>query len=157
MKQLLLITFIGISICSLAQKQKVTVEEDTVKVDGVALCILEKQGNGQFNFMAKSMEGKDLMHWQFLEFNNPNKVNNSNPKGRVTYFQVTFFNDQQQCEISPGFGTKKSIAKAIVESDLVKDGAINQEAENKFVLVNGMKFSEEKKSVGGTVIIINNH
>lgn len=127
-----------------AQKQKVSFNEDTVLVDEVPQFILIKGKGMSFDFSVKNLKGEDLFFMQFLEFNNPNKINNANPKGRVTYFEFTFFNDKQKCE-NIGASTKKGIAKMIVENNLVLDQKVNQEAENKFVLVNGMKFSEEKK------------
>lgn len=156
MKHTLFALFVAFSATLFAQKQKITVDEDTIKVDGTAYAIIEKKSGMTYDFTIKSMTGTPLMYWQFQEFNNPNKVNNSNPHGRVTYFQITFFNDKQQCEASP-VATKKGIAKMIVESELISNQGINQEAENNFVLIQGSKFTEEKKTVNSTVIIINNH
>ena len=153
MKQFTLLLFILTSF--MAFSQKVTIDEDTIKVDGKPYAIFEKSKGLGFDFTIKSMAGTELFFMQFLEFNNPSKVTSSNPKGRVAYFEITFFNDKQKCEMD-GSLTKKAIAKFIVEKNLVVDGAVNQEAENKLVLINGMKFSEERKSLGGTTIIINN-
>lgn len=153
MKQFTLLLFILVS--SVTFSQKVTVDEDTIKVDGKPYAIFEKSKGLGFDFTIKSMAGTELFFMQFLDFYNPSKVTTGNPKGRVTYFEVTFFNDKQKCEIDGSF-TKKSLAKFIVEKNLVVDGAVNQEAENKLILINGMKFSEERKSLGGTTIIINN-
>jgi hypothetical protein len=127
-----------------ANAQKVTFNEDTVLVDEVPQFILIKGKGMSFDFSVKNLKGEDLFFMQFLDFNNPNKISNANPKGRVTYFEFTFFNDKQKCE-HIGASTKKGIAKLIVEQNLVKDQQVNQEAENKFVLINGMKFSEEKR------------
>lgn len=156
MKYMLITFSILFSTALFAQKQKITVDEDTIKVDGTSYAIIEKKSGMVYDFTIKSMSGTPLMYWQFQEFNNPNKVSSSNPHGRVTYFQVTFFNDKQQCEANP-VATKKGIAKMIVESELISNQLINQEAENNFVLIQGSKFSDEKKTVNGTVIIINNH
>ncbi|MDR0802744.1 hypothetical protein [Fluviicola sp.] len=157
MKNLLLILVICVSSTAFSQKKKVTIEGDTIRVDGVSYAILEKKGVGAPVYTIKSMNGTALMNWQFLDFNNPNKVSNSNPHGRVIYFQVTFFNDKQQCEINPAMATAKGVAKCIVENELIKEGEIDQEAENNFVLVHGKKFSEEKQTLrGGSTIIINN-
>lgn len=153
MKQFTLLLFILTSF--MAFSQKVTIDEDTIKVDGKPYAILEKSSGLGFDFTVKSMAGTELFFMQFLDFNNPSKVNSSNKTGRVTYFEITFFNDKQKCEVD-NTGGKKSVAKFIVEKNLVVDGAVNQEAENKLVLINGMKFSEERKSLGGTTIIINN-
>jgi hypothetical protein len=155
MKNLVLLLFVLITSATFAQKQKVTVDDDTVKVDGVPYCLLVKGPGMSYDFTVKSLTGEELMFMQFLEFNNPNKVNNSNPKGRVTYFEVTFFNDSRKCEVDAP-GGKKFVAKIIVDNKLIKDNAIDPAAENKFILINGFKYSEEKKTLGGTVIIINN-
>lgn len=156
MKQLILLLTITCSTAAFAQKQKITVDDDTLKVDGAPYCVLDKSPGLGFDFTVKSLEGAELFFLQFQEYNNPTKVSNSNPNGRVTYFEVTFFNDRQKCEIDHE-GSKKAIAKWIVQNDLVKNGAVNQEAENKAVLINGMKYSEERKAAGGgTTVIINN-
>ncbi len=158
MKKLLLAAFVGISITSFAQKQKITVEDDVIMVDGTALAKMEKQGVSSPTYTIKSMSGTPLMSWQFNDFNDPKEVNNSNPQGRVTYYQVTFFGDKQQCEISPSMATQKGVAKCIVENKLIVGDAIDQEAENNFVLINGMKFTQQKQTTGGgNVIIINNN
>lgn len=144
MKNLLLLLLLCISPFAFSQKKKVTVDGDTIRVNGAAYAIIEKKGVSEPIYTIKSMSGTPLMNWQFQDFNNPNEVSNSNPKGRVTYYQVTFFHDKQQCEISPTMPTEKGVAKCIVENELIKDGAIDQEVENNFVLVHGMKYSGEK-------------
>ena len=159
MKNLVLLAFMVCAFSTaFSQKKKVTVDGDTIKVDGASYAIILKKTPATPIYTIKSMNGEPLMSWQFLDFNDPREVNNSNPKGRVTYFQVTFFKDKQQCEISPNMPTEKGVAKCIVENELIKEGAIDQDAENNFVLVNGMKFSEQKQSSGGGMtIIINNN
>jgi hypothetical protein len=91
---------------------------------------------------------------KFLDFNNPSRITSGNPKGRVTYFEATFFNDGKKCEVD-ATGGKKSVAKMIVENELILNNAVNEQAENTFVLINGMKFSEERNNMNnGNVIII---
>ena len=156
MKKLILLLFITASCTTFAQKQKITVDEDTIRVDGVSFAILEKKTPSAPSYTVKSMSGTPLMHWQFYDFNDPGEVSNSNTSGRVTYFQITFLGDKQQCEIRPVMANSKHVAKVIVENELIKNGAINQEAENNFVLINGMKFTEQKqRATGGNIIIIN--
>lgn len=158
MKNLLLLALMTItSSLAFSQKKKVEIEGDTIKVNGESYALIFKKTPAAPVYTIKSLAGTPLMNWQFLDFNDPREANNSNPKGRVTYFQVTFYNDKQQCEINPNMANYKSVAKCIVENELIKDGAIDQEAENNFVLVNGKKFSEQQQSSGGgSTIIINN-
>lgn len=158
MKTLLLTFIICISSAAFSQKQKITVEDDVIMVDGTPYAKLEKKNPAAPTYTVKSLDGTVLMNWQFLDFNDPKEVTSGNPSGRVTYFQVTFFGDKQQCEINPPMANSKAIAKCIVENDLIAGNTINQESENNFVLVNGMKFSQQKQTTGGgNVIIINNH
>ena len=148
------ILLFGLNSISFAQKQKVTLEEDTIKVNGVSYAILDKSAGLGFDFKVKSLEGKDLFFLKFLDFNNPSRITSGNPKGRVTYFEATFFNDGKKCEVY-ATGGKKSVAKRIVENELILNNAVNEQAENTFVLINGMKFSEERNSMNnGNVIII---
>ena len=156
MKKLFALTIllIGFQTLSFAQKQKVTLDEDTIKVNGISYAILDKSAGLGFDFKVKSLDGKDLFFLKFLDFNNPSRITSGNPKGRVTYFEATFFNDGKKCEVD-ATGGKKSVAKMIVENDLIKDNAVNESAENTFVLINGMKFSEERNNMNnGNVIII---
>lgn len=149
MKKLLLLAFIFCaSSLAFSQKKKVDIDGDTIKVDGASYAIIHKKGAGAPVYTIRSMNGTALMHWQFLDFNDPNEVSKSNSSGRVTYFQVTFYNDKQQCEVRPNMATQKSVAKFIVENELIKDGAIDQEMENNFVLIHGMKFSDQKHNSG---------
>lgn len=140
---------------SFTDKQKITLDEDKIQVDGVAYAILEKTGPKLgSSFRLKSLEGKDLVDFQFQEYNNPNQVSAGNSRGRVTYYSVTFLNDGQKCEVDfPG--TKKMLAKMIVENKLVRDNAVDVEAEKTFVLINGSRFTEDRNRMNGNVIIIN--
>lgn len=155
MKQFLLLLFLSISVITTAQKQKISLEEDTIMVDSKPYAILEKKRGMTLSYTLKSLTGTELGYFNLQEFNDPKQVSNANSNGRVTYFEVTFFNDGRQCEIN-AITTKKAVAKEIVENNLVKENAIDVEAESKFILINGSKFSERRKALGGTVIIINN-
>ena len=153
MKLLLSLLICLITFNSIAQKQKVTLEDDTIKVNGISYALIEKRGGMSLDFRIKSLDGKDLINFQFQEYNNPDKAQSSNPRGRITYYEVSFLNDGQKCETtSPG--TKKGVAKMVVENNLVKDNAVNYEGENSFVMINGMKFSEERKRLNGPNVII---
>lgn len=140
-----------------AQKQKVTVDDDTIKVDGHNYAIIEKKSGLAFDFTIKSLDGKEQIFFKMLEYNDPQEVNSGNPKGRVTYFEVTFLNSGNKCEVMCP-GTKKGTAKIVVENALIKDNAVDPDAEKKFILINGTKYSERRKALERPdIIIINNH
>ena len=145
--------------CSFAfsQKQKIDVDDDIITVDGVPYAKIEKVGKPAENFILKSLDGKDLIYMQYVRWTHPSKINNANKDGSDYYLVLTFVNDKQVCEIKP-FMTKKGIAKALVEYDLIKDSTVIQENEDKMVLLNGTKYSQERAGLtgSGTTIIINN-
>lgn len=138
---------------SYSQKQKVTLEDDTIQVDGKNYAIIEKKSGMSFDFTIKTLDGKEQIYFQFLEYNNPNKINSGNPKGRITYYEVTFFGTGQKCEVqSPG--TKKGVAKLVVENNLITANEVNAESEKKLILIHGMKYSKEKETLNGPSVII---
>lgn len=153
MKKILFLLLCLPALLASAQKKKITVDDDTIKVNGIPYGVIEKKSGLGFDFKIKSLQGKELIYFQFLEFNNPSKANASNPQGRVTYFEVTFMNDGQKCEVECP-GTKKGVAKIVAENDLLKGNEANVDSEKSFVLINGMKFSEEKQQVNGPKVII---
>ena len=140
---LLLALMICTSSLAFSQKKKVEIEGDTIKVDGAPYALIIRKAISMPVYIVQSLDGTPLMNWQYLDFTDVRSDR------RVTYFQVTFYTDKQQCEINPGMATFKAVAKCIVENDLIKNGTIDQEAENNFVLINGKKFSEQQRSSGG--------
>jgi hypothetical protein len=134
-----------------AQKQKITFDEDTILVDGVRYGILSK-GMNRGDYSLKSLDGKEQIYLKFLEYNDPTKVNSSNPTGRETYLEVIFLNSGAKCEVD--YHTKKHIAKVIVDGHLLKNNEIDAEAEKKFILINGTKFSDRRRELGGPDVII---
>jgi hypothetical protein len=142
-----------ITISAFSQKQKITVDDDIIKADGVDYAKIEKKSGLSFDFTIKSLDGTDLIYFKFMEYNNPNKVNSGNPNGRVTYYEVIFFGSGEKCEVqSPG--TKKGVAKIVAENNLVKENAVDAEAEKKFILISGSNYSKEKESLNDPKVII---
>lgn len=147
---LLLLFFTGISF---SQKQKITVDDDIIKVDGTDYAKIEKKSGLSFDFTIKSLDGTDLIYFKFMENNNPNNVNSGNPNGRVTYYEVIFIGSGEKCEVqSPG--TKKGVAKIVAENNLIKENSVDIEAEKKFILISGSNYSKERDNLNEKVIII---
>lgn len=154
MKKLALIAVLLFSaFAAQAEKQKITFNEDTVLVDGVRYCILERKSGPSGDYVVKSLDGKEQIYLKLLDYNDPSKVNQSNPTGRETYFEVTFLGSEQKCEVDAP-GGKKWTAKIIVDNQLLKGNEVDAAAEKKFILINGTKFSERKRALGGPDVII---
>ncbi|MEO5645003.1 MAG: hypothetical protein ABIQ40_10950 [Bacteroidia bacterium] len=147
---LLLLT---ISLTINAQKQKVTVDNDTIKVDGTPYGIIEKKSALKSDYTIKSLDGKEQIFLSGQEFDDPTKINSGNPKGTVRYFEVTFLNSGRKCEVEIA-STKKGVAKIVVENHLLKGNEVDSDAEKKFIVVNGTKFTERKNQLAAPKVII---
>jgi hypothetical protein len=155
MKKYLLIAvmFFAVTFSVQAQKQKITFDEDTILVDGVRYGILERKNGPSGDYIVKTLDGKEQIYLKLLDYNDPAKVNQSNPNGRETYFEVTFLNTEAKCEVDAP-GGKKWVAKIIVDNQLLKGNEVDAAAEKKFILINGTKFSERRNALGGPKVII---
>ncbi len=148
----LLLLFTCISTLSVfSQKDKINIKKNLVTVNDVPVFNLDVTGNAQA-IQLTNLDGKELAYFQLQDFYDSQEITGGNPKGRVIYYEVTFMNDQQQCEFQAP-GMRKQLAKFILENKLVVDGEINQEAENRLVLIHGKKFSERKRN-STTIIIV---
>lgn len=142
---LLAYLFVGVAF-----SQKVEVKKDLVSVDGKP--VFELRANHLQTFTLYNLNQEKLGVFNVEDYYDSREISNGNPKGRVAYFDVTFMNsDMDKCEI-PINGFKKSLAKYIVQYELVKDNQLNETAVKQFVRIHGMKFSEQKER--STTIII---
>lgn len=162
MKQFLLIALFAICITTSYAKDKkvdVDIKEDTVFVDGKASFIFEKMKYlpGTFNYFVKDLANKKLAFLKFYDFNDPKEISSANPKGRVTYYEVTFLESKQKAEI-PAYARQVKMAEILVKQNLIIDGTITEESEQEFILINGNPYSLQRNELGnnGTIIINNN-
>ncbi len=132
--------------------QKIKFDGDTVFVDGKKEFILDMQSASSFNFKFKTLDGKQIAFLQFNDFYDSKEISSGNPKGRVTYFDITFLDSGTKCEMK-NVGMKKQIAKYLYESEIIRDNVVNEKAIQDFVLIHGTKFTEQKKN-STTIIII---
>lgn len=137
-----------------AQKDKIEINKKTevVSIDGIPAFILEGKNMGNTQIL-KGIDGQRLAVFQVMDYYDSKHISSGNPKGRVTYYDVTFLNEAlDKCEIPVG-GFKKQLAKYILDYNLVKDKVLDEEAVKQFVAIHGMKFSDEKNR-STTVIIV---
>lgn len=158
---LLILLFIYTAAVSFSKDKKSAVElrEDTVYVEGSSLFIMEKLKPfpGFFNYFIKNLKGDKLAFLKFNEYYDPKEISSANPKGRVTYYEVTFIESNQKAEI-PAFARQIKIAEFLTNQHLLSAEGISAEAEQEFILVNGNPFSLKRREMSGTnTIIINNN
>lgn len=80
-------------------------------------------------------------------FKDPAAVNQSNPNGNVFFGTYIFPTLNQKAEYAYARGKAAKLAKDIDSNELIRDGVLNEEAVNEFVLVNGMKFSQQRDGI----------
>ncbi len=139
---------------SYSQKQKVTVKKDIVSVDETPVFTLVSTSYPDA-LTLYNLNNEKLAYFFTQFYSDSRQINNANPQGRVGYFEITFFNESMdKCEIRI-VGFKKQLAELIISEGLVKDGKLDDSAVKQFCRINGMKFSEDRKNVGTTIIIKN--
>ena len=146
--------FLSILICLVAlgasaQKEKVEVDYDkkagivTVNESPVFKVIEEKSSAfpGMRDYTIESLDGKKLMILIYNSYKDYHEVSQYNKDGSVSYYEVAFLNENKdKAEIR--YNLFKSIMKLIYTNDLIKDGKLDKEAVDVFVMKNGSKFSE---------------
>jgi hypothetical protein len=154
---LLLLLIISLSF-SKENKHKVSIDEDTVSVDGKPLFLITKfKGSvGSINYFVKDLQNKKLVFLQSNSYKDPKEVSSSNPTGNVVYFEVTFMESGAKAEI-PLFMRQSKVAEFLVREELMPDGILTEESEKQFILVNGQPYSKKRAELGGNTIIINNN
>lgn len=137
-----------------AQNQKVKVKKDVVSVNESPVFILVST-NYPDAYTLYSLSNEKLAVFSAQFYTDSKQVTPGNPNGRIGYFDITFFNDSMdKCEIRI-VGMKRTLAELIVSEGLVKDGKLDAIAVEQFCRINGMKFTEDRKHAGTTIIINN--
>lgn len=157
MKSIILMLVLGLSWLTFAQEVELNKKTNTVSINGVDAFIIEDANFGSESIV-KDLSGKKLAIFTADSYSDPSKITSGNPKGTVGYMKVVFLTETiDKCEISSaGVGLRKNLAKHLIENDIIKDGQLNLDAVKQYVAINGSEYSERRKEVNGTVIIINN-
>ncbi|MFZ1687300.1 MAG: hypothetical protein WAU70_07760 [Flavobacteriales bacterium] len=154
MRYLFLAAFFSMS--TLLHAQKVDVDDGIVTVDGTPYCKLVKKDCklGLCDFSVQGPDGTEVAFLKWREYNDKDRRQQSNPNGRILFYDWTFLGTGAKCETDQI--SQKNVAKILVDGPLFKDGALSADGEKKIVLVNGMRHSERMKVLNATIIIIQN-
>ncbi|MEO8068669.1 MAG: hypothetical protein ABI599_13320 [Flavobacteriales bacterium] len=136
--------------------QKVDVDDGIVSVDGTPYCKLVKKDCklGLCDFSVQALDGTEVAFLKWREYNDKDKRQQSNPNGRVLFYDWAFLTSGAKCETDQI--SQKNVAKILVDGPLFKNGALNADGEKKIVLVNGTRHSERMQVLNATIIIIQN-
>jgi len=96
------------------------------------------------DYTIQSMEGKNLLMLVYNDFYDGRTVSQANPKGRVIYYDVVFFNaNKDRAEV--GYNLFMGMMKMIHNGNLIKGGELDPQAVEVFMMKNGNgKFSEQR-------------
>lgn len=88
------------------------------------------------DYTIQSMEGKNLLMLVYNDFYDGRTVSQANPKGRVIYYDVVFFNEvKDRAEV--GYNLFMGMMKLIYNSNLILGGELNNEAMEVFMMKSG--------------------
>ena len=135
------------------QAQKIDVDDGILTVDGVPYCRLEKIKTGLVaDYRVLSLDSTALIFLKRRAYNDPSHVNQTNTKGEVAYFEWTFLASGAKAETDQ-LG-QKAIAKKLHAAGLIKNGALDAEAERNFISIEGQPHSKRQEQLGQPVIIL---
>jgi hypothetical protein len=129
-------------------KEKGTIiwDLDTVFKAGVPYCIVCEVPFGasqHSDYSVKSLQGKELIYVKYACYTRSSDAPGysiTNPAiNNVSYYTYCFTDTKNKAEISYSYKVYKTVA----EDDLVDGDHINSDEEDKFLSINGMKFSQE--------------
>ncbi len=145
-----LIFFLGVVVPSSAQKYDQKKYSDIVTKDGVDYLKIETKGCGfgqQCAFHIYDAAGTKVIIVTMESFEDPAAVSKSDPEGTVRFSTYIFPTLEKKAEYAYVRGKAHKLVKDIDSNELIRDGMLNEEAVNEFVLVNGMKFSQQRDGI----------
>src|SRR5258708_3204392 len=118
---------------SFSQSNKVKYDKDTIKVDGEFYAIMKKKSVGLFinEFSVRNYENVELIYLKYKT--RPRWVNGVNSS--EGYYEFNFIGSGSNVNIYNLIGAN-TIAKFLLENNLIKNDAIDYDAERRFIQIN---------------------
>jgi hypothetical protein len=135
-KLFFIVTALLISQLGFSQKMKVTYDDDTIKVDGTPYAIMTKKSAGMliYDYSVRNMAGTELIFLKVLVRETYGRPTNfMYGEGQEAYYEINFIASGGKAELEHKSG--KGFAKMIVENNLVKNSAVDYDAERRFMQV----------------------
>ena len=141
MKKLLFLCLLSITVTT-SIAQKVKFKDNMCTVDGDDFLHWEKRSAGtEVSVWGMKAEGEELFI-MYLDYEDPNKVTNSNPNGKVRWIELNFLDLNQKCEISSR--GHKGLVKFLIDNKVYENGKVNPDSVERLIKKYGMRFSEGK-------------
>lgn len=160
MKALLCLLALSASATTVSA-QKIKVEGELITVDGQPYARIERDGCGALTagclYYVKSLQNQRLFTIKPMEFVDPATISASHPDGRTMYVQYIFNASHATTETAyPSIMLLRAldIARKIYKAQLIKDGTLDQQAADAFVLANGLTFSERRRELTPQLLVV---
>ena len=148
----LVLSLLFISNQANAQKTKIKIKDGIASVDGKPY-LKWKKINSTEAFLSSLKVDEEEIAASWLNYTDPARVSDSNPKGLVRWIELYFPNLDLRCEVSST--TRKGLINLLIQYKIYVDGDLNEENVQKLVKRYGMRISENRPS-GNVKVIINN-
>lgn len=144
MKKLVVLFLLGL-VSFTSQAQKVKIKKGVVTVDGVEYARFEKDPAVRGNRLIKNTEGILLFNCVLRSYNDPNHITEHNPKGMVSYWEVT---DSGTGEIYFEYqGFPKVLFKSMyIEKVITVEGGLDKDNLAKLSMKYGMEHSRNRRN-----------
>lgn len=136
-----------------ATAQKIEVKKDKVLSNNKTYLLFEKDGCSTFSgsnctYFISDTSGNREIVINYRTYQDPLKRSELNTTGIVNYFEVVFLKSRQKAEVEAStFKVEKTLMTKLVKGKLFEKGALNEEAVDDFVLVNGTEFSNRRANI----------
>ena len=128
--------FAATAYSAIAQKMKVTYDDDTIKVNGAPHALMYKKSAGAliYDFSIRTMSGTELIFIKALLRDTYGRAPSfAYGKNQEVYHEINFIGSGGKAELQ--HQSAKGFAKLVVENNLIKDNAVDAEAEKRFMQV----------------------
>lgn len=146
------LSFFFISFQANAQKTKIKIKDGIASVDGKPYLKWKKINSVEASISSLNVDEEEIAA-SWLNYPDPARVSDSNPKGLVRWIELYFPTLDLRCEV--GSASRKGLINLLIRHNIYVDGHLNEENVNKLVKRYGMKFSENRPN-GNVKVIINN-
>lgn len=149
MKKIIALVALILPFCTIAQK--IDIEDSLIKVDGVPYAKVVKEGKGFFSekiITFYELGGKPAIVVKYFTITNvKSAVDNTNSNGEVRYAEINFLKSKQKGQLQNLPMKLEKVVSKIVKAHIFKDGKVDDEAVDNFVLINPAEYSKQQKVI----------
>lgn len=133
--------FLLCAIVSVGFAQKVKIKDGIASVDEQPTLKWEKGAAGEINISGINSTTQEIFA-TYLSYNDPGKITNSNPEGKVRYIELNFLTLGKKCEIDNRL--QSALVKFLLENKVYVDSVFNAENAELVITKYGTRYTENR-------------